>query len=222
MKTNQKIFLYGGKSTAFLVQEILKERKKKIFYIFDKYINEKPHFETQAIFSNKQQDLLLFLKKSKYFFVCIGMMDGKLRYYISKKIQEHKLKEISVLSKESCIDKSVEYGPGLLAMPHCVVNKKTIIGSNCYLNVNSVIDHECKIGNGVHVMGSAYIAGRVTIGDFSSIGANATILPDISIGTNAIVGAGAVVIKDVPNNSVVVGNPAKFLRKNNKKYDFNI
>jgi sugar O-acyltransferase (sialic acid O-acetyltransferase NeuD family) len=220
--TNEKIFLYGGKSTAFLVQEILKEKKRKISYIFDKYIKEKPHFKTEAIFSNKKEDLLLFLKNSKYFFVCIGMMDGKLRYYISKKIQEYKIKELSILSKESCIDKSVEYGSGLLAMPHSVVNKKTIIGSNCYLNVNSVIDHECKIGNGVHIMGSAYIAGRVTIGDFSSIGANATILPDILIGTNSIVGAGAVVIKNVPNNSVIVGNPAKFLRKNNKKYDFNI
>ena len=85
-----------------------------------------------------------------------------------------------------------------------------------------MIDHECKIGNGVHIMGSAYIAGRVHIGDFSSIGANSTILPDIKIGKNAIIGAGAVVTKDVKNNQVVVGNPAKFLRKNKKKYNLKI
>lgn len=42
----------------------------------------------------------------------------------------------------------------------------------------------------------------------ASIGANATILPGIRIGQNALVGAGAVVTKDVPENAIVVGNPA--------------
>ena len=42
----------------------------------------------------------------------------------------------------------------------------------------------------------------------ASIGANATILPGIKIGKNALVGAGAVVTKDVPENAIVIGNPA--------------
>jgi len=47
----------------------------------------------------------------------------------------------------------------------------------------------------------------------ASIGGNATILPGIIIGENAMVGAGSVVTKDVPANTVVVGNPAKVVRK---------
>ena len=46
----------------------------------------------------------------------------------------------------------------------------------------------------------------------ASIGANATLLPGITIGENAMVGAGAVVTKDVPEDAVVVGNPAKVIR----------
>jgi len=42
----------------------------------------------------------------------------------------------------------------------------------------------------------------------ASIGGNATILPGRRIGRNALVGAGAVVTKDVPENAIVVGNPA--------------
>ncbi|EGQ8114652.1 N-acetyltransferase [Vibrio parahaemolyticus] len=52
----------------------------------------------------------------------------------------------------------------------------------------------------------------------ASIGANATILPGITIGKNAMVGAGSVVTRSVPDNAVVVGNPAKIVRyveKNN-------
>ena len=41
-----------------------------------------------------------------------------------------------------------------------------------------------------------------------SIGANATILPGITIGENAMVAAGSVVVSDVPDNAIVIGNPA--------------
>ena len=44
------------------------------------------------------------------------------------------------------------------------------------------------------------------------IGAGAIILPGVTIGQNAIVGAGSLVRHDVPDNAVVGGNPAKFLR----------
>ena len=44
------------------------------------------------------------------------------------------------------------------------------------------------------------------------IGANATILPGVTIGENAIVAAGAVVSKDVPENTIVGGVPAKFIK----------
>ncbi|WP_143462588.1 sugar O-acetyltransferase [Levilactobacillus enshiensis] len=45
------------------------------------------------------------------------------------------------------------------------------------------------------------------------VGANAMILPGVTVGENAIVGAGAVVTKDVPANVIVVGSPARVLRR---------
>lgn len=53
----------------------------------------------------------------------------------------------------------------------------------------------------------------ITLKANSSIGANATLLAGITIGEYSLVGAGSVVTKDVPPNSVVVGNPAKVIRK---------
>ncbi|HEY4326650.1 MAG TPA: DapH/DapD/GlmU-related protein [Mucilaginibacter sp.] len=44
------------------------------------------------------------------------------------------------------------------------------------------------------------------------IGAAATILPGVTIGENAVVAAGAVVSKDVPDNTIVGGIPAKFIK----------
>jgi acetyltransferase-like isoleucine patch superfamily enzyme len=46
----------------------------------------------------------------------------------------------------------------------------------------------------------------------ASIGANATILPGITVGRNAMIGAGAVVTHDVPDNAIMVGNPARIMK----------
>mgnify|MGYP000411738031 FL=1 len=56
-------------------------------------------------------------------------------------------------------------------------------------------------------------AKPITVEDNVWIGGSATILGGVTIGKNAIVGAGAVVTKDVEPNTIVVGNPARVLRK---------
>lgn len=53
----------------------------------------------------------------------------------------------------------------------------------------------------------------IHIGDDAWIGAGAIIMPGITIGEGAVVGAGAVVTHDVPAHTVVVGNPARILKK---------
>ena len=53
----------------------------------------------------------------------------------------------------------------------------------------------------------------INIGKRVWIGAGATILPGVTIGDNSVVGAGSVVTKDVPADTIVAGNPAKFIKK---------
>lgn len=57
------------------------------------------------------------------------------------------------------------------------------------------------------------VKGCVRIKHDAWIGAGAIILPDITIGEGAVVGAGAVVTKDVLPYTVVVGVPAKAIKK---------
>lgn len=56
------------------------------------------------------------------------------------------------------------------------------------------------------------ISKSIFIGRNVWIGSHATILPGIQVGDGAIIGAGAVVTKDVPENTIVVGVPAKVIK----------
>lgn len=56
-----------------------------------------------------------------------------------------------------------------------------------------------------------YRVEKIKIGNNVFLGANSVILPGITVGNNVIIGAGAVVTKDVPDNSVFVGNPARYI-----------
>lgn len=57
------------------------------------------------------------------------------------------------------------------------------------------------------------IKGKVTIKHDAWIGAGAIILPNVTIGEFAVVGAGAVITKDVPMFTVVVGVPARIIKR---------
>jgi acetyltransferase-like isoleucine patch superfamily enzyme len=71
------------------------------------------------------------------------------------------------------------------------------------------ITHDGGIWNFRDEFADADVFGAIAIGNNVSIGSNCTILPNTTIGNNCIVAAGSVVRGRFPDNSVIVGNPAK-------------
>lgn len=85
-----------------------------------------------------------------------------------------------------------------------VVNGLAVIGRRCTLR------HSTTIGCVMLPDGSP--GPSPTIGDDVDVGANAVILGGIKVNNGVKIGAGAVVVHDVPENAVVVGNPAKVIK----------
>ncbi len=109
------------------------------------------------------------------------------------------------------------------------IGRSCKISSHTFICEGVTVEDEVFIGHGVQFINDKY--PRATTDDGSlqneqdwkvepirvergaSIGTGATILGNVRIGARAIIGAGAVVTKDVPAGSIVAGNPARIIRK---------
>src|SRR6187397_3191923 len=125
-----------------------------------------------------------------------------------------------------------EIDESIAIFPPFYVNygRHTKIGKNVFINFDCVfldfggitIEDNVLIAPKVSLLSEGHpvspnerqslVPGHIHIRKNAWIGAGATILPGVTIGENSVVAAGAVVSKDVPDNSVVGGIPAKFLK----------
>ena len=89
----------------------------------------------------------------------------------------------------------------------------TIIGKNTYLDNQIHIAHNVRIGENSIIAGQVGIAGSSIIGNNVKIGGQAGISGHLKIGNNVEIAGGSGVIKDIPDNSRVMGYPAKNIRQ---------
>ena len=89
----------------------------------------------------------------------------------------------------------------------------TIIGSNTFLDNQIHIAHNVIIGENSIIAGQVGIAGSSVIGNNVKIGGQAGISGHLKIGNNVEIAGGSGVIKDIPDNSKVMGYPAKNIRE---------
>ncbi len=89
----------------------------------------------------------------------------------------------------------------------------TIIGKNTYLDNQVHIAHNNKIGDNCIIAGQVGFAGSSTLGNNVMIGGQAGVSGHLKIGNNVQIGGGSGVINDIPDNTKVMGYPAKNLRE---------
>ncbi len=126
-----------------------------------------------------------------------------------------------VLVRESNqIGDKVSIGSHTVIEHHVIIKSGVRIHSQAFIPEFTILEEYCWVGPGVSLTNARYprssnVKGSLhgpTIGSRAKIGAGAVILPGVHVGRNSLIGAGAVVVGDVPENSVVVGNPAHVIK----------
>jgi UDP-3-O-[3-hydroxymyristoyl] glucosamine N-acyltransferase len=126
--------------------------------------------------------------------------DKNNKYYLFPHVGKVLIEEYVEIGSNTCVDRGaiqntiIRRGAKIDNLVHIAHN--VVIGLDSLIIANSMIGGSAKIGNNVWIAPSASIMNQV------------------SIGNNSILGLGAVVLKNVEDESVMVGNPARLLKKN--------
>ena len=123
----------------------------------------------------------------------------------------------AIIHPSANVSKTARIGYGTVIFQNVTINSNVKIGHHVVVLPNSVISHDGIIENYTCIAAGVAISGKVKIGSLCYLGANSSIRGGLSVQKNSLIGMGSVVLTDVPENSVFVGNPAKFLRATIKK-----
>jgi sugar O-acyltransferase (sialic acid O-acetyltransferase NeuD family) len=203
------IYLYGASGHAKVILEILEKQGADIGGLIDNNPSIKGLLNYPVITALDETT-------SNNAEIIIGIGDNLIRKKVAESIQAN---FVNAIHSSANISPRCTLGAGTVIMAGVSVNTSVKIGKHVILNTNCSIDHDCVINDFVHVSPNVALAGNVFVDECAHIGIGASVIQGVKIGKWAVIGAGAVIIRDVPDYAVVVGNPGKVIKSNQKDID---
>jgi len=210
VKTTLKkpVAIVGYSGHAYVIIDIFLNAGRLVTAYCDS--EEKASNPYHLTYLGKEMEVIDKLKQFD-FFACVG--HNGIREKIHNQLSQFLGDPINAIHPSAVISASVKMGEGVMIAANATLNPLVTLGRGVICNTSTSIDHEVVVGDFCHIAPGAVLCGNVTVGRSSFIGANSVIKQGIVIGNNVTIGAGTVVIKDIPDNTTVVGNPAKTLVK---------
>ena len=122
-----------------------------------------------------------------------------------------------LVREDTVIGDDCSIGSGSVVEFSVRIDDRVRLHSQCFVPEHSILEAGCWLGPRVVITNAKFPASPrtkaslapVLIRKGAKVGANATLLPGITLGAGCLVGAGSVVTRDVPDDTIVLGNPAR-------------
>jgi sugar O-acyltransferase (sialic acid O-acetyltransferase NeuD family) len=160
----------------------------------------------------RMEEILVPSRLHDHSFV-VACGSNKLRRDISEQLSRSGAEFQTVCHPSAIVSPSALISPGSMLLAGSIIGPRASIGRGVIVNHAASIGHDCIVGDYSNICSGARLAGATRLGASVFIGLNASILQGCEVGQSATIGAGAVVTRDVIQGSVMVGVPAKALRK---------
>lgn len=215
----KNLIIFGGSGIGMIaasIADVIGEYKVKGFLndVIEVGTSIGKHKQIPVI--GKTEDLESLVKdKDNFFFIAyVGLHNEKETF---KKIDAlnipadrfaNLIHPTAIIPEQYC-----SIGNGVLFAPLSQLSPDVVISDNCILLPNSFVGHDSFLDKFAHVATNGVVGANVHVGKAVHIGSNATIREKVIIGDYSLIGAASMVLNDVEENSIVVGNPAKLLKK---------
>ena len=198
------MYLYGASGHCKVIIDSIETSTNKIIEgVFDDNDGLESILNI-PIYSFKLYDKI----KIKELIISVG--DNRTRKQIAESVVAN---YVSVIHSKAVVSKYASINKGTSIMANAVVNASAKIGKHCIINTGAIVEHDCVLEDFVHISPNASLAGNVKIGEGTQIGIGAQVIQGITIGKWVTIGAGTVVIRDVPDSVLIVGNPAREVKR---------
>jgi len=142
--------------------------------------------------------------------ICGIASSNQRRIYTEEMIKfMPELQWATIIHPTADISPTATIDEGTLISRGVTVASHSKIGKHCFVNRNCSLGHHDVFEDFVTVSPAATIAGACDIGEGSYISMCSVVVDHTKIGSNSFVAAGAVVTANVPDNTCVMGLPAK-------------
>ncbi|WCG81857.1 acetyltransferase [Pectobacterium sp. A5351] len=146
--------------------------------------------------------------------IVIAIGEPAARHTIAEKIEENQLTLATLVHPSVDIPACTTLGNGVVVCQGASISCDITVKDNAYLQPNICIGHDCVIENHSVISPGVSLAGNCHMGSRVFIGMNVAVKEKTTIGDDVIVSMGAVVFNDIEPGVIVLGNPARVMRKN--------
>ena len=147
------------------------------------------------------------IQENDRFLLAIGDVKGRAK--VLQKLLMRGAKFISLVHPTVQFFRNVRLGEGVIVYPFVILSDHVHIGDYGFINAYSSIGHDAVLGENTVLCPFTAVGGGAKLGANCFTGPHVTIRPRITIGANSSVSANSFVARSAPEDSFIIGAPAK-------------
>ena len=152
--------------------------------------------------------------------VVIAVGEPAVREKMYQNVKNNNVPLATLIHPGVYVDSTTVIGEGSVICEGVTLTCNVCIDENVFVQPHAIVGHDIKIGMHSIIGPGCVIGGGNIIGQRVYLGLLAGTKEKLKIGNDVICSAGAIVFRDLPDEVIVVGNPARIMKHNEDKKVF--